>query len=122
KLREQMRVELRALQKKLGITAIYVTHDQEEAMSLSDKIVVMRAGEILQISDPETVYFRPANAHVADFCGSPNMLKGQVVEAERAADNLFRIKVAGKGWTGWGLASSAFPLATDVQFVVRPEA
>jgi iron(III) transport system ATP-binding protein len=79
KLREQMRVELRALQQRLGITTVYVTHDQEEAMVLSDEIAVMHEGRVLQMAPPETIYTRPANRTVAAFVGTPNLL-----EAKRA--------------------------------------
>jgi ABC-type sugar transport system ATPase subunit len=72
KLREQMRVELRTLQQRLGITTLYVTHDQEEEMVLSDEIAVMQDGRVLQIAPPETLYARPASRAVAAFVGSPN--------------------------------------------------
>ena len=75
KLRAQMRIELKQLTAKLGITSVYVTHDQEEALSLSDKVVVMDNGEILQQSDPYTVYYRPANTFVGDFMGASNILQ-----------------------------------------------
>ena len=74
KLRAQMRIELKQLTAKLGITSVYVTHDQEEALSLSDKVVVVDNGEILQQSDPYTVYYRPANTFVGDFMGASNIL------------------------------------------------
>jgi iron(III) transport system ATP-binding protein len=74
KLRVQMRTEIRRLQQKLGITSVYVTHDQDEAMSLSDRIVVMRHGRIEQIATPEIVYRRPASVFVADFIGQANFL------------------------------------------------
>jgi ABC-type Fe3+/spermidine/putrescine transport system ATPase subunit len=72
KLRSSMQVELRHLIKQLGITAIFVTHDQEEAMTLSDRIAVMRAGRIEQLDGPEAIYDRPASAYVADFIGASN--------------------------------------------------
>jgi iron(III) transport system ATP-binding protein len=74
KLRVQMRTEIRRLQQQLGITSVYVTHDQDEAMSLSDRIVVMRQGRIEQIAPPKTVYRRPASVFVADFIGKANFL------------------------------------------------
>ncbi len=74
KLRGSMQVELRQLIKTLGITAIFVTHDQEEAMTLSDRIAVMRAGRIEQLDRPDVVYDRPASAYVADFIGASNSL------------------------------------------------
>jgi spermidine/putrescine ABC transporter ATP-binding subunit len=78
KLREEMQVELRVLQQKLGITCLYVTHDQEEAMALSDRIVVMRDGRIEQAGPPAELYERPATQFVADFIGASNCLVGSV--------------------------------------------
>jgi putative spermidine/putrescine transport system ATP-binding protein len=78
KLRESLRVDIDALLRRAGITAIYVTHDQAEAMALGDRIVVMDHGEIVQIGTPTGIYHRPANAFVADFVGSVNRLKGEV--------------------------------------------
>ncbi|MCW3157310.1 ABC transporter ATP-binding protein [Micropruina sonneratiae] len=75
KLRVQMRTEIRSLQQRLGITALYVTHDQDEAMSLSDRIVVMNHGRIEQIGTPEDIYRHPATVFVADFIGSANFLE-----------------------------------------------
>src|SRR5215475_5838430 len=72
KLRVQMRAEIRSLQKKLGITTVYVTHDQEEAMAISDRIAVMNRGEIAQVGDAEQLYRRPASAFVARFIGHAN--------------------------------------------------
>ncbi len=78
KLRKQMQIELKRLQKKLGITFIYVTHDQEEAMSMSDRIAVMKDGIILQIDKPIEIYDRPNCRFVADFIGESNILSGTV--------------------------------------------
>lgn len=78
KLREQMRVELKKLQTRLKITSIYVTHDQLEAMTLSDKIVVMKDGKIVQMDTPERIYRFPANKFVAGFIGKANFLKGKI--------------------------------------------
>ena len=74
KLKISMREELKKLQKKLNISMIFVTHDQEEALSLSDKIVVMNMGEIIQIGTPEEIYYQPANDYVADFIGKANFI------------------------------------------------
>lgn len=76
KLRKDMQVELKNIQQRLGITFIYVTHDQEEALSMSDTIVVMDHGEIQHIGTPEDIYNEPANAFVADFIGESNILDG----------------------------------------------
>ena len=78
KLRESMRFEISSLQKELGITVIYVTHDQSEAMTMSDRIVVMNAGMVQQIGRPFDVYTRPANKMVADFIGLVNFVPGDV--------------------------------------------
>jgi ABC-type Fe3+/spermidine/putrescine transport system ATPase subunit len=76
KLREQMRVELVRLQKEVGITSIYVTHDQSEALVMSDRVVVMDKGVIQQVGDPQTIYARPANTFVANFIGVANLMPG----------------------------------------------
>lgn len=88
KLRKQMQFELKHLQKKLGITFIYVTHDQEEALTMSDRIAVMRNGEIEQIGTPKDIYNRPLTKFVADFIGETNVLEACV---EKVADGLVTI-------------------------------
>ena len=80
-LREEMRAELRRLQQQIGVTTIYVTHDQAEALAMSDLIAVMEQGRIVQLSDPRTIYFRPASAFVAGFIGSANLLTGTAQDA-----------------------------------------
>jgi len=84
KMRKQMQIELKALQRRLGIAFLHVTHDQQEAFALSDRIIVMNHGVIEQQGDPETIYRRPANAYVADFIGGSNLIAGTTIE--RAAD------------------------------------
>jgi iron(III) transport system ATP-binding protein len=81
KLREEMRNELRRLQQHIGITTVYVTHDQTEALELSDRIAVMQEGKIVQIGAPRDIYFSPCNAFVAQFVGSTNWLYGSLKEA-----------------------------------------
>ena len=78
KLRAEMRVELRELQRRLGVTSVYVTHDQEEALAISDRVVVMNVGGIEQIGSPEDIYNRPRTRFVADFVGSANLITGRV--------------------------------------------
>jgi ABC-type Fe3+/spermidine/putrescine transport system ATPase subunit len=78
KLRAEMRVELRELQRRLDITSLYVTHDQEEALAISDRVIVMNGGRIEQIGSPEDIYNRPVSRFVADFVGSANMIAGHV--------------------------------------------
>ncbi len=76
KLRKEMQAELKRIQQTTGITFIFVTHDQEEALTMSDRVVVMKSGEILQIGTPEDIYNEPANAFVADFIGESNIIEG----------------------------------------------
>jgi putative spermidine/putrescine transport system ATP-binding protein len=78
-LREQMQIEIRALHENLGITTVYVTHDQREALTMSDRVVVVDAGRISQIDTPRAIYERPANAFVADFIGESSLLEVQAV-------------------------------------------
>ena len=80
KLRDRVRVEIRELQQELGITSIYVTHDQAEALVISDRIVVMNAGEVEQIDKPYQIYRKPATSFVADFIGAANISKGKVID------------------------------------------
>ena len=88
KLRAEMRLELRVLQRQLGITSVYVTHDQEEALAISDRVIVMNVGAIEQIGTPEQIYNRPRNRFVADFVGSANLIRGRVGEALAAPGTL----------------------------------
>jgi len=81
KLRAEMRVELRALQRRLGVTSLYVTHDQEEALAISDRVIVMNVGGIEQIGAPEDIYNRPKTRFVADFVGSANLIAGRITTA-----------------------------------------
>ena len=79
-LRRTMQLELKRLQKKLGITFIYITHDQEEAINMSDRIVVMNQGQFEQIGTPDEIYNYPKTSYVATFVGNANILKGKVAE------------------------------------------
>jgi len=92
KLRIEMRNEIRKLQQDLHITSLYVTHDQEEAFALSDRIIVMNQGKIEQIGDPFTLYFNPATQFVAEFIGQTNFIEG-VIEA--SDDNAVKVKALG---------------------------
>ena len=82
KLRKEMQLELKSMQQRLGITFLYVTHDQEEALTMSDNIVVMNAGHILQIGSPKAIYDEPKNAFVANFIGESNIVRGTMVRDE----------------------------------------
>jgi len=84
KMRKEMQLELKSMHKQLGITFIFVTHDQEEALTMSDKIVVMADGEIQQIGTPEEIYNEPANLFVADFIGESNIFHGRMTGPEKA--------------------------------------
>ena len=88
KIRIQVRAEIRKLQKELGITTIYVTHDQEEALTLSDRILVFNRGAVMQVGPPKALYERPANPFVADFIGINNLVEGTVAAVDAAARRL----------------------------------
>ncbi len=87
KLRVRVRTEIRQLQQRLGKTTIYVTHDQEEALAISDQIAVMHAGRLLQVGSPSEIYLRPATRFVADFVGLANFIEGEVVDAHHVRVN-----------------------------------
>src|SRR5215213_5449326 len=93
KLRADMRMELRELQHRLGITSVYVTHDLEEALAMSDRIVVMRDGIIEQIGSPSDIYSKPRNAFVADFIGSSNLIAGRL-RPDLASDGLIALETS----------------------------
>ena len=78
KLRVSMRTEIRRIQQEVGITAVYVTHDQSEAMAISDKIIIMNHGEVAQVGTPQEIYYHPVNEFVADFIGEANFLRGKM--------------------------------------------
>ncbi|MDH4291869.1 MAG: ABC transporter ATP-binding protein, partial [Dehalococcoidia bacterium] len=80
KLREKMRFEIKSLVRRMGITSVYVTHDQAEAMVISDRVSVMNAGDIVQVGTPEEIYKKPANRFVADFIGTTNFIPGEISE------------------------------------------
>jgi len=80
KLREELRFEIKSLVRRMGITSVYVTHDQAEAMVISDRVAVMESGNVVQIGPPEEIYEKPANRFVADFIGTMNFMSGEVVE------------------------------------------
>jgi iron(III) transport system ATP-binding protein len=121
KLRTQMGEDFRALQQRLGITTIYVTHDQNEAMTLSDSIVVMHAGRILQIGSPRDIYQRPRDRMVAAFVGSPNLLAGRVTDCAATPSGDFSLRFEGSGLNGHCLAATAFVAGEPILVVARPE-
>ncbi len=117
KLRKAMQLELKHLQTQLGMTFIYVTHDQEEALTMSDRIAVMNEGLVLQIDDPVTIYEKPATRFVADFIGESNFLNGNI---DAVLSDKIQVNVAGTQvfsyWTNNGLKRGQ-----DVTLTVRPE-
>ncbi|GHC35833.1 ABC transporter ATP-binding protein [Gemmobacter nanjingensis] len=112
KLRRHVREEIRQIQQRLGLTAIYVTHDQEEAMAVSDRIIVMKNAEIAQEGTPHDLYERPASAFIADFIGDANLLDVEVTESGAAT----RLRLLGQDY--------ALPLASTAKgaakLVLRP--
>ena len=116
KLRVEMRSEIRQLQKKLGITALYVTHDQEEALAISDRIAVMHAGQLEQVGTPDTIYRRPASRFVAEFMGTTNLLAGRLAAAEDGCT------VAEVGGAMFAIPRVAAKPGERVSFALRPEA
>jgi len=94
KLRVEMRGEIRDIQKQMGITALYVTHDQEEALAISDRIAVVAGGEVQQVGEPWAIYKAPANLFVASFVGTMNLLEARILGA--AGDGFIRLQAAGR--------------------------
>lgn len=116
KLRKEMQIELKQLQRKLGITFIYVTHDQDEALSMSDRIVVLREGKIEQIGSPIEVYEEPNSLYVADFLGEANVFKGKITSKTNTkktitTDNQKEINIL----------TDIYDVDDEINIVVRPE-
>ncbi len=120
KLREKMRVELKRLQETLGITALYVTHDQAEALALSDRIITMNQGRIEQEGDPWTIYAQPANRFVSQFIGVANLLEGRVTEVTDAW-HLVDISNGVESRQFRCASTDAIAVGEVVQISVRPE-
>ncbi len=111
KLRQEMQIELKRMQQKLGITFIFVTHDQEEALSMSDTIIVMNKGKIQQMGSPEDIYNEPANKFVAKFIGESNIISGTMLEDYKVKFYDFIFTCVDKG----------FKANEKVDIVIRPE-
>lgn len=111
KLRKGMQIELKRIQQKLGITFIFVTHDQEEALTMSDTIVVMNKGEIQQMGSPEDIYNEPANSFVAKFIGESNIVDGTML-------NDFKVEFAGRIFD---CVDKGFEKNEAIEVVIRPE-
>src|SRR5262249_47907067 len=118
KLRETLQLELLRLQRDLRITTILVTHDQQEAMVLADRVVVMAEGRIHQVASPATLYHAPANAFVADFVGRNNVLRGRVVPTECRSGRLLELGGGMRIEIPSGLDAAP---GEEVELRVRPE-
>ena len=116
KLRKEMQIELKQLQRKLGITFIYVTHDQDEALSMSDRIVVLNGGQIEQIGSPVEVYENPKSLYVADFLGEANVFKGKITSGTAKE----KIATINTGETVKIYAEN-YNIGEEVDIIIRPE-
>ena len=111
KLRKEMQIELKKIQKEVGITFVFVTHDQEEALTMSDTIIVMNKGVIQQMGTPQDIYNEPANAFVADFIGESNIIDGIMLED-------FKVQFCNREFE---CVDKGFELKEPVDIVIRPE-
>jgi len=118
KVREQLRIELLEMQRKLGFSALYVTHDQTEAMALAHRIAILRQGKIVQIGSPREVYERPMSRYVARFIGTTNELTGSVMSATGTGGSA---RVSTEFGELSGVPSQAFGVGDKVAVVIRPE-
>jgi iron(III) transport system ATP-binding protein len=118
KLRESTRIEIRKLQRRLGITSVYVTHDQEEAMTLSDRVVIMHEGRIQQIGSPAEIYAHPSNRFVADFIGKANFLEATITTIDSPSEATLSIYGSKLQVPA---ATENLAEGTKVVVVVRPE-
>lgn len=116
KLRKKMQIELKQLQKKLGITFIYVTHDQDEALSMSDRIVVLNEGKIEQIGSPVEVYESPNSLYVADFLGEANVFTGEIVQ-KTITESIIKTDIH----ESLHVSNTSFDIHKKVNIIVRPE-
>ncbi len=118
RLRERMRGEIRRLVNKFGATAVYVTHDQDEALSMADRIAVMDKGRIIQVGTPQEVYKQPANRFVADFLGEANFFSGKVAQAA-GGDGFIAVDTAVGRLLG--RSEARLSAGSDVVCCIRPE-
>ena len=120
KLRLEMRTEIRRLHQTLGLTTIYVTHDQEEALSLADRLVVLRLGQVQQIGTPQELHDGPANWHVADFMGYRNLIDATVSAEPAISEGEGRVRVAAEDMELLGTAVNSVAAGDEVRVAVRP--
>ena len=118
KLREQMQIELRQLQQQVGITFLFVTHDQEEALTLSDRIAVMSEGHVMEIATPAQLYENPSSRFVADFIGSMNFFSGEVTKSE---NGILSISTDSIGEIDMPTSDNEYTTRSPVWVAIRPE-
>jgi putative spermidine/putrescine transport system ATP-binding protein len=117
KLRETMQLEVRRLQRRLNLTTLFITHDQEEALIMSDRIAVIRDGEVKQVGSPEEIYSRPCDTFIADFVGESNLISGRIVRIEQD-----RATIAGPcGRPITACVEAGFSAGEEVSVLLRPE-
>ena len=116
RLREQLQYEIRRIQRQLGVTVLYVTHDQTEAMAMSDRVAVFQAGRIEQVATPEVLYEEPQTPFVASFIGENNLLEGRILSVERG---VCQVEVAGQRLQAAHIAD--LTPGSDTQVAIRPE-
>jgi spermidine/putrescine ABC transporter ATP-binding subunit len=117
KLRDSMRIELKSLQEKVGITTIFVTHDQEEALTMADRIVVMDRGKLIQTGSPSNIYNHPKSSFVANFIGETNFFRGEII---KITDESIIVGMNG-GWQMEAHKTSDFNFGDWIELSVRPE-
>ncbi|MGB7950526.1 MAG: ABC transporter ATP-binding protein, partial [Candidatus Binatia bacterium] len=125
-LREEMRRELKGLQQRLGITVLFVTHDQIEALSLSDRIAIMKAGRLEQVGSPEEIYYRPATPFVRDFLGKTFLLPGKILgvgdQQVNVAIQQFDASPLSIQWSRFSTSDNGLPsVGASVMVAIRPE-
>lgn len=118
KLRETMQLEIKRIQKRLGVTVVYVTHDQEEALTMSDRVAVMADGELMQVGAPVDLYHRPANAFVAGFIGKMNFLEGEYISDD---NGLAIIRLSQTATVKCPISSTSVAVGHRLTVAIRPE-
>lgn len=118
KLREHMQLEIKRIHRELGATIIYVTHDQEEAMTMSDRICLMNSGEIEQLGTPADLYFRPKTLFVADFLGESNLIEATVASA---GDDMIDVTIGAGSVAAQAIASEAISAGDTIHIMIRPQ-
>lgn len=118
KLREHMQLEIKRIHRELGATIIYVTHDQEEAMTMSDRICLMNSGKIEQLGTPADLYFRPKTLFVADFLGESNLIEATVTSAD---DDMIDVTIGAGSVAAQAIANEAISAGDAIHIMIRPQ-